>query len=161
MFCAVYEPTQFVECIVQSVEYVTHSRNLLNAEHSGTGNHYTFPNTAVPTQNTLLSCPHSILLSPLHSVTPTPFYCLHSILTLHPQEQGKQVERLVTSAPRQEAEITGFKSDLTKKTVSLSAVWGKFAARLREREKALRLAASFYNKVTRVSIHIQCVGFVQ
>ena len=60
------------------------------------------------------------------------------------------MKRLVMSAPRQEAEITGFKSELTKKTQSLSAVWDKFASRLAEREKALRLAASFYDRVTKV-----------
>ena len=66
------------------------------------------------------------------------------------QERGEHVERLVTSAPRQEAEITGFKSELTKKTASLSAVWGKFSSRLGEREKALKLAANFYDQVTKV-----------
>ena len=66
------------------------------------------------------------------------------------QERGDEVRRLVTSAPRQEAEITGFKSELTKKTQSLSAVWDKFASRLTERERALQLAASFYDRVMKV-----------
>lgn len=66
------------------------------------------------------------------------------------QEQGEQVKRLVAAAPRQESEITGFKSDLTKKTMSLSAVWEKFSSRLREREKALRRAVTFYDGVSKV-----------
>ena len=67
-----------------------------------------------------------------------------------PQEREEEVKRLVGSAPRQEAEISGFKSELTKKTQSLSAVWDKFSSRLAERERALRLAASFYDHVTKV-----------
>ena len=73
-----------------------------------------------------------------------------SCAVLPVQERGEEVRRLVTSAPRLEAEITGFKSELTKKTQSLSAVWDKFASRLAERERALRLAASFYDRVTKV-----------
>ena len=60
------------------------------------------------------------------------------------------MERLVAAAPKQESEITGFKSDLTKKMASLSAVWEKFSGRLREREKALRAAAAFYKGVSKV-----------
>ena len=68
------------------------------------------------------------------------------------------MERLVAAAPKKEAEITGFKSDLTKKTASLSAVWGKFSSRLREREKALRQAATFYERVSNVrhTCHVHC-----
>ena len=56
----------------------------------------------------------------------------------------------MAAAPRQESEITGFKSDLTRKTASLSAVWVKFAARLSEREKALRQAVTFYEGISKV-----------
>lgn len=60
------------------------------------------------------------------------------------------MKRLVAAAPRQESEITGFKSDLTKKTMSLSAVWEKFSSRLHERKKALGRAVNFYDGVSKV-----------
>lgn len=57
----------------------------------------------------------------------------------------QQVQELMGSANHVEAQISGFRSDLVKKTSSLKAVWDKFLQRVANRGMVLSGALAFYS----------------
>lgn len=61
-----------------------------------------------------------------------------------------QVQELLSSAEEVESRITGFRSDLEKKTTSLGAVWGKFLQRVDNRGTVLTMAIAFYTTIEKV-----------
>jgi len=63
---------------------------------------------------------------------------------------SQQVTKLGVTASEIEGQITGFKSDLAKKTSSLKAVWEKFLPRVENREFVLNLALSFHTTLEQV-----------
>lgn len=63
----------------------------------------------------------------------------------------EQVSQLDATAAEVEAKITGFRSDLTRKTTSLRTVWGKFLLRVQNRGSVLTLALSFHTALEQVS----------
>ena len=63
---------------------------------------------------------------------------------------SQQVSELDVTASEIEGQITGFKSDLSKKTNSLKAVWEKFLPRVQNREFVLNLALSFHTTLEQV-----------
>ena len=62
-----------------------------------------------------------------------------------------QVSELDSTAADIEAQIGGFKSDLTRKTGSLRAVWQKFLQRVQNRGSVLNLALSFHTTLEQVN----------
>ena len=64
---------------------------------------------------------------------------------------NEQVIELTVKAVNVETQITGFRSDLTRKTTSLNSVWGKFLQRIEHRGSVLTLALSFYTALEQVS----------
>lgn len=56
----------------------------------------------------------------------------------------EQVQELLSSAEQVETQITGFRSDLVKKTSSLRTVWEKFLQRVGNRGMVLAAALAFY-----------------
>ena len=57
----------------------------------------------------------------------------------------QQVQELLASADHVETRISGFRSDLVKKTTSLKAVWDKFLQRVANRGMVLSGALAFYS----------------
>ena len=68
------------------------------------------------------------------------------------KEFSEQVDELVSSASETEAVITGFRSDLVKKTDSLKAVWDKFLQRVQNRGTVLTMAHTFHTSTEQVRV---------
>ncbi len=73
---------------------------------------------------------------------------------------SNQVTALDGTAVEVEGQITGFKSDLMRKTSSLKTVWQKFLQRVENRGSVLDLALSFYTTLEQVCLCVRSGMFV-